>query len=673
MQIPRSQGRTVAQPTLQQHTPISGLSSIGNSIGGAIEERDKKQLKKDNLDASIKVSQFGLDAENMGADYRQKVASGQMRDTDADLAFSKDYGLKVDELAEQLPKTVRDEYKKNLASYGLNQVGTFYQTGRATEAETAKTSLKMTIDNASKLTDVNEADKLVQTAFASSLDYTSPSEKMELYGNYRHKQQSNQLGARLAVASSVEDFEGIKSDLSNEAKYPNISGEARNSGMKAVESGITRIQKQVVVAQNKRESEATKMVSDVKANVLSGGAIDLNYFSDALEAVKGTQAEKEFSFWQNNYDGIHKFIALNTNAQKAQLDKMEKEFKNNPSDNASDRNALLGVYRGAYNDAVSNAKSDSATVASNLGFDVMPFTGIELVVNPKQAVGTIINNLVNLNEAKKHEPNINLNPIPEQNKLDIQQSFANAKAPQQLNVLAEIMKQSKANNAPVNSALGIIDTIGGGDKNYNIAAIAVANNLNYQGKSVGSIILNGSNSIKSGNHITPSVLEADYRNMIANLAADGDFNANWTAFKSAYAYFESQAGHTQKSKDDGKNDDSFDKAMNAVVGGVYQQHNTNLFSNSRFKTSNGSVDKWMVQKPYQMSDHLFETAVNSGVEQVASRLKVDPNFIRDNIRLKARDGSSFDKNVVYDLLDSDGRRWTVNGKHQMIIVTNKRR
>lgn len=44
MQIPRSQGRTTAQPTLQQHTPISGLSSIGNSIGGAIEERDKKQL-----------------------------------------------------------------------------------------------------------------------------------------------------------------------------------------------------------------------------------------------------------------------------------------------------------------------------------------------------------------------------------------------------------------------------------------------------------------------------------------------------------------------------------------------------------------------------------------------------------------------------------------------------
>ena len=669
-------GQSMPQADRTQLPQSQSGQMIANSLQNVSQVADQfhqEQVKKDNLEASIKVSQFGLDAENMGADYRQKVASGQMSSTDADLAFSKDYGLKIDELTQQLPKTVRENYKKDLANYGLNQVGTFYQTGRNTEAETAKTSLKMTIDNASKLSDVNEADKLVQAAFLSSSDYTSPSEKIELYGNYRYKQQSNQLGARLAVASSVEDFEGIKKDLSDETKYPNISGEARNSSLKAVESGIVRIQKQMVAEQNKRESKATTMVSGVKASVLSGGAIDLNYFSDVAEVVKGTEAEEEFNFWQNNYVSIHKFLALDTNGKKAQLDKMEQEFKNNPSDNASYRKALLGVYRGAYNDAISSAKSDGATVANNLGFSVNSFTGSELINNPNQTVNTIIGNLVNLNQAKKHEPNINLNPIAEQNKLDIQQSFANAKAPQQLNVLAEVMKQTKLNNVSPSAALGIINTIGGGDKNYNIAAIAVANNLSYQGKSVGSIILNGANSIKSGNQITPSILEDKYREKISNLATDGDFNANWTAFKSAYAYFESQAGHTQKSKDDVQNDDSFNKAMNAVTGGIYQQHNTDFFGSNKFKTSNGTIAKWMVQKPYQMSDSTFENAVNSGIEQVASRLKIDPVFIKDNIRLKARDGSSFDRNVVYDLLDADGKRWTVNGKHQMIIITNKQR
>ena len=93
--IPRSQGRAVSRPTLQQHTPITGLGSIGNAIQGVVDERKKEQLKKDDLTASTVVSQFGLDAENMAADYRQKVASNQMSDVDADLAFSKEYGLKM--------------------------------------------------------------------------------------------------------------------------------------------------------------------------------------------------------------------------------------------------------------------------------------------------------------------------------------------------------------------------------------------------------------------------------------------------------------------------------------------------------------------------------------------------------------------------------------------------
>ena len=42
MQIPRSQGRDTAKPTLQQHTPMTGLSSLGNVIGGAVQARDDK-------------------------------------------------------------------------------------------------------------------------------------------------------------------------------------------------------------------------------------------------------------------------------------------------------------------------------------------------------------------------------------------------------------------------------------------------------------------------------------------------------------------------------------------------------------------------------------------------------------------------------------------------------
>ena len=74
-----------------------------------------------------------------------------------------------------------------------------------------------------------------------------------------------------------------------------------------------------------------------------------------------------------------------------------------------------------------------------------------------------------------------------------------------------------------------------------------------------------------------------------------------------------------------------------------------------------------------MSDAGFDTAINSGFDQIAQKHKLSPDFVKDNYRLQARQGSTYDRNVIYDLLDADGKQWNVNGKTQMIIITNKRR
>ena len=48
--IPRSQGRTVSRPTLQQHTPITGLGSIGKAIDGVLEARKEEKDKTEKAD-----------------------------------------------------------------------------------------------------------------------------------------------------------------------------------------------------------------------------------------------------------------------------------------------------------------------------------------------------------------------------------------------------------------------------------------------------------------------------------------------------------------------------------------------------------------------------------------------------------------------------------------------
>ena len=664
----------IQMPQNQTGQMIAGaLQNVSQVADQQAKKQQEEQKKKDDLTASTVVSQFGLDAENMAADYRQKVASGQMSDTDADLGFSKEYGLKMDEVVSQLPKTVSQGYKENLVKYGTGQVGTFYQTGRNVAGETAKTNLKLTLENAAKMGDQVAAQPLVDNAFNAASDYLSPSEQLELKSNYKQQQQSNNIGYRLSSAQTSQDYQNIYDELKDENKYDGLSGSTRNSVMHSAQSGILRIQKQEQQAQNKKESDAVKLVNDLQSNVMSGGKIDLEYMTNLGKATEGTAAHKDFQFLEANYVGIQKFQNLNTNDKKVQLDRLERDFKDTPSDNASDRKKLLDLYRNIYSQDVSDAKSDNVSAAGKLGIEVSGFTGQQLISDPAGTMGLIVNNLHALNQAKKHEPNISLDPIPALNKSDIQESFNNANAKQKLDVLASIMKGANKSGLSLNATKGIIKTIGGGDGIYNVAAVAVANNAIYHGKNTGHIILSGASLIKSQNQITPSDLEETYRGRISNFAGDSDYSANWSAFKSAYAYFEAEAGHNQKSKDDGHNADSLNKALDATTGGLYQQHSTSWIGSGKFKTTNGTVTDWQVQKPYLMSDNGFEVAVNSGFEQIAKKHNLSPDFVKDNYRLQARQGSTYDRNVIYDLLDADGKQWNVNGKTQMIIVTNKRR
>ena len=193
--MPEVQRIAVPQNNLDQ---LGGaLQNASQAAGQIARKQEEEQRKKDDLTASTIVSQFGLDSENMAADYRQKVASNQMSDVDADLAFSKEYGLKMDEVVSQLPQSVSQGYKENLVKYGTGQVGTFYQTGRNVAGDLAKTNLKLTLENASKMGDQAAALPLVENAFNAASEYLSPAEVLEYRSNYKQQQQSTNLGYRL--------------------------------------------------------------------------------------------------------------------------------------------------------------------------------------------------------------------------------------------------------------------------------------------------------------------------------------------------------------------------------------------------------------------------------------------------------------------------------------------
>lgn len=404
--MPEVQRIAVPQNNLDQ---LGGALQNASQVAGQIaRKQEEEQRKKDDLTASTIVSQFGLDSENMAADYRQRVASGQMSDVDADLAFSKEYGLKMDEVVSLLPQSVGQGYKENLVKYGTGQVGTFYQTGRNVAGDLAKTNLKLTLENASKMGDQAAALPLVENAFNAASEYLSPAEVLEYRSNYKQQQQSTNLGYRLSSAQTSKDYQDIYTELQDEKNYSSLPSSTRNSAMHSAKSGLLQIQRQEQKAQNKKESDAVKLVNDLQSNVLSGGKIDLEYMTNLGKATEGTEAHKDYLFLQSNYVGIQEFQNLNTNDKKVRLDRLERDFKNTPSENASDRKKLLDLYRSIYTQDVSDAKSDNVSAAGKLGIEVSGFTGQQLLTDPDGTMGLIVNNLHALNQAKKHEPNISL-------------------------------------------------------------------------------------------------------------------------------------------------------------------------------------------------------------------------------------------------------------------------
>ena len=76
--IPRSQGRTVSRPTLQQHTPITGLASVGKAIDGALEARKEEKDKTEKADFALQSSKIGADISVVDNDLLLKMQSGEL-------------------------------------------------------------------------------------------------------------------------------------------------------------------------------------------------------------------------------------------------------------------------------------------------------------------------------------------------------------------------------------------------------------------------------------------------------------------------------------------------------------------------------------------------------------------------------------------------------------------
>lgn len=76
--IPRSSGRNMPRPTLQQHTPITGLGSIGKAVDDVLEARKEEKDKKEKADFALQSSKIGADINVVDSDLTLKIQTGEL-------------------------------------------------------------------------------------------------------------------------------------------------------------------------------------------------------------------------------------------------------------------------------------------------------------------------------------------------------------------------------------------------------------------------------------------------------------------------------------------------------------------------------------------------------------------------------------------------------------------
>ena len=189
-----------------------------------------------------------------------------------------------------------------------------------------------------------------------------------------------------AISSAIEnkDTNSLRQLITkmDNGGFGYTDGQTLQQKKNQVLSRIDAIDTQVRVEENKRNSEATKLLNDYKANVLTGRAQDSEYENNVGKAVAGTESEAEFNFYKAQSVNIQKFANLPTSEMLKRINQQKANMKTTASADAVTEEKLLGVFEGLYKDKLETAKNNPNQIVRETGLQVHSLGGNTLKSNP---------------------------------------------------------------------------------------------------------------------------------------------------------------------------------------------------------------------------------------------------------------------------------------------------
>lgn len=656
MIIPRSRGTVNSQPTLQQNTPLTGLASIGNAVGGVINAVDEK--KRDDEANQKKIALYNDQMAEREAKIKlDDVLTTEMNDQVTLVKNGVSNGTYNAEAGkENLKKWSDERFKKiqnelpmhaqeNFKSYwddNLNRnTASFLPLQLRADSQKDMHLVDKAFDIATRY-DEKQGEEYLETYLVGA--NLPEVEKSSLRQKYKTTRNVMSIDGRITNAVSsrnVEDLTALVSELDS-GSYPNIDGPTAQSKKNQALSRIDALNHQTEVEENKRQQVSGKLFTDFKSQVLTGRDLDDEYISNIRTAVKGTEHEGEAEFYIQQSANFQSFGRKPSTEQLALINQQKANMKNNKSSDPVTDEKILGVYENLYKDKLNILKENPNQAVAEAGLETHRLTSSELKSNPKSWAEKAIDN--GLNQFALKDGNVKLKPISNEDLPEAKKAWDAMPINDKLNFIGELVNQSKGvknGNSLWSATLG---QLGGGDLTYLMAGVARANGFkSTQGEDVATAIVSGTQALKNKQLIMPNenLLKQEFSKYVGSSVSGSTSNMTFASFKSIYAHLSERDGYQHKDDKD-FNKDLVNTALSMATGGVYSQ-----------SLKYGNQEAWKVSKPYGMEDTRFESIIDGRYEAIAKKYDTSVNELKE-LRLRREDARGPNGVVRYALINERG-------------------
>lgn len=662
--IPKSQGRNTSRPVMQQHTPMTGLGSIGRAVDGIIEERRRKS---DEADVSAKRAEL---YHNDLAEKEAKVKLDDVLTTElseqvtllkndvANGAMNADVANKtLQQWSEKRFKDMEGELPGH-AHQALSQ----HWSSNVSRNATAFLPLQLSADSkkgtvlADRVTEIGtRMDRKTGREYLESnlatLNLSEAEKQARIYG-YESTRDVLDIDGRITAAiesKNTADLQALITDMDS-GKYGYIDGPQVQQKKAQALSRIDAINKQVEVEENKRLQLAGKVLNDFKSQVLTGRALDDDYLASVGGAVVGTEHEAEYNFYKSQSNNFQQFSNLSTSEQLKRINEQKARAKNSKTTDAVNEEKILGVYESIHKEKTETLKNNPNQAVREAGLETHSLNAGELKGSPKSFAAKAIDNGVSQLALK--DPNIVVKPIAAEDLAEAKQAFEAKSVNDKLDFIGELINQSKGvpNGSKIWSAT--MGQLGGGDLTYLMAGVARANNYRSRdGEDVAAAIISGTQALKNKQLIMPKddLLKTKFNEYVGNSVSGETANMTYSTFKSIYAHL-MERGNAQGGTNETIEPSIANAALSMATGGVYDQ-------GLKYGTGNKT---WKVSKPYGMDDDRFESEVSKGYAAISQATGISTAELED-LRLRRSDKRSKKGEIQYDLINERGAPLQVGG------------